>query len=157
MEYLDNLRESQSGCFFCDYRDDPGHDDENLVLRRGEKVFSVLNRFPYTGGHALIAPYEHVGELQQVDSDTMAELMRMVCGLQRAMSGAMSPDGFNVGFNLGRCAGAGIPDHIHAHLVPRWAGDTNFMPVLGDVKVIPEFLSKTRERILRAWDELAGT
>ncbi len=152
MVYLDALRESQSECFFCDYRDEPEHDEKNCVLVRGQKVFSMLNLFPYTGGHALVAPYEHVGGLEDIDDETYGELMTMVRRLQATIARAIYPDGFNIGFNLGRCAGAGIPGHLHAHIVPRWSGDTNFMPVLGDVHVIPEFLQQTRERILNAWN-----
>jgi ATP adenylyltransferase len=150
MEYLDQLREFQSGCFFCDYGKTPENDEQNLVLCRGKKVFSVLNRFPYTGGHSLVAPYAHIGRLEELDDETLNDLIVMVRNIQVAISGAMHPNGFNIGLNIGLCAGAGIPDHLHAHIVPRWSGDTNFMPVLGDVRVIPEFLGRTRDKILNA-------
>ena len=150
MEYLERLDELQTGCFLCRDRDETHRDAEHLVVWRGKRVFSVLNRFPYTGGHCLIAPYEHVAGLDDLDSETMLELMTMARDLQVALRHAIHAEGFNVGMNLGRCAGAGLPGHLHMHIVPRWGGDTNFMPVLGDVRVIPEFLKQTREKILQA-------
>ena len=119
---------------------------------RGKRVFSILNRFPYTGGHALVTPYEHAADIDDIDDDTYIELMIMLKQLKAAISRAISPSGFNIGFNLGQCAGAGIPGHLHAHIVPRWPGDTNFMPVIGNISVIPDFLQKTRKKILDAWN-----
>ncbi len=154
MEYLDQLCELQKGCFLCRDRDEPDNDAEHLVLTRGRKTFSVLNRFPYTGGHCLVAPYEHVDELADLDSETMTEMMETLRDLQTAISRALGSEGFNIGINIGRCAGAGLPGHLHAHIVPRWSGDTNFMPVFGEVRVIPEFLSQTRDKILAAAGQL---
>ena len=155
MEYLDTLEERREGCFFCRHRDEPDRDAENLVIWRGEKTFSVLNRFPYTGGHSLIAPYAHVGGLDEIDPATMVEMLEQARDLQAALVEAFGAEGFNVGWNLGACAGAGLPGHLHMHVIPRWTGDTNLMPVLGDIRVIPEFLATTREKILAAGDALS--
>lgn len=154
MEYLQNITELEKGCFLCDYRDNPQRDADNLVIARGESVFAVLNRFPYTGGHCLIAPYAHLGELADLPVETLTEIMELVRDTQLAMKHAFNPDAFNVGINLGRAAGAGLPDHLHTHIVPRWSGDTNFMPVLGKVSVVPEFLTKTRDRLIESAAEL---
>ncbi|MCD4823909.1 MAG: HIT domain-containing protein [Phycisphaerae bacterium] len=155
MEYIDSLSDKQAGCFLCENRDDPDRDAEHLVVWRGPETFAILNRFPYTGGHCLVAPYAHVGELADLETAVLTELMEMVRDLQLAITRAIRPEGFNIGINLGHCAGAGLPGHLHMHIVPRWAGDTNFMPVLGDVHVVPEFLSKTRLKILQAAEELS--
>jgi ATP adenylyltransferase len=116
------------------------HDPDGLVVARSERAFAVLNKFPYSSGHVLVAPIRHVGELRGLDDAEALEIHRLI---------AQSLDA--VGWNLGRIAGAGIVDHVHAHVVPRWAGDTNFMPVLADVKVIPEHLRETRSRLAAAW------
>jgi ATP adenylyltransferase len=128
-----------------------GEVDESLVVQRGESAFALLNKFPYSSGHLLIAPYAHTGELGELDDGTALEIHRL--GLQgiEALRATYAPAGFNLGWNLGRVAGAGIVDHVHLHVVPRWAGDTSFMPVLGDVKVLPEHLHATRERLQAAW------
>ncbi len=125
-----------------------------MVIWRGEKAFAVINLFPYTGGHCLVAPYDHLGQLGDLDSQTMTEIMEMLRDLQAVLEKGLCAEGFNIGINLGRCAGAGLPGHLHAHIVPRWGGDTNFMPVFGEVRVIPEFLETTYNRILKTADEL---
>ncbi len=154
MEYIESLSQKDKGCFLCRYRDDPQNDRENLILWRGENVFAIINRFPYTGGHCLVAPCQHVGQLSDLDSKTITELMEMLRDLQAALEKALCAEGFNIGINIGRCAGAGLPEHLHAHIVPRWSGDTNFMPVFGDVRVIPEFLTTTYDRIIQATKQL---
>jgi ATP adenylyltransferase len=126
-------------CIFCSkpaLGDDPGA----LIPYRGGRCFVMLNAFPYTNGHVMIAPYEHTGDLAGLEDDTAAELMGLTQQSLRALDSAYGPDGYNVGVNLGRIAGAGIADHVHVHVVPRWAGDTNFMPVLGDTRVMPQSL-----------------
>ena len=125
--------------------------DETLVVHRGTSAFVLLNKFPYSSGHLLVAPFAHIGELEELGDDTALEIHRL--GLQglAALRAVYKPDGFNLGWNLGRAAGAGIVDHVHLHVVPRWSGDTSFMPVLADVKVLPEHLSQTRERLSAAW------
>ncbi len=154
MEYIRSLADPQEGCFLCRCRDEDDRDAQNLLLWRGRRTLAVLNRFPYTGGHCLVAPYAHAANLSDLPTETLTELMEMLRDLQSAITEAIHPDGFNLGVNLGRCAGAGLPDHLHAHLVPRWSGDTNFMPVLGEVHVIPDFLETIREQILRAGEAL---
>ncbi|HUT02114.1 MAG TPA: HIT domain-containing protein [Phycisphaerae bacterium] len=154
MEYIESLGGEQEGCFLCDLRDNPDGDEENLLLWRGRRSLTVLNRFPYTGGHSLIAPLAHVAGLADLDDATILEMMGAVRDVQRALSHALRAQGFNIGINVGRCAGAGLPGHLHIHVVPRWSGDTNFIAVFGDVRVIPESLRKLRERIRRAGEEL---
>jgi ATP adenylyltransferase len=154
MEYIESLADGGGGCFLCDIRDDPEGDADSLLIWRGRRAMTVLNRFPYTGGHSLVAPLEHVSSLGDVDARTMLEMMAMVRDAQEAIAGAIQAQGFNIGINVGRCAGAGLPGHLHVHVVPRWAGDTNFMHVFGDVRVIPDALEKLRDKIRRAADDL---
>jgi ATP adenylyltransferase len=141
IQYIREISAEDTGCFLCRYAPRPECDDEQLVLWRGERVFAVLNRFPYSGGHLLVAPYEHVGEMEGLDEPTLLELMTMSRDAARLLREALNADGLNVGMNLGRCAGAGLPGHVHVHVVPRWGGDTNFMSVIDDVRVIPESLA----------------
>ena len=154
MEYIESLREEDGGCFLCAAAGDPSADDENLVIWRGRRSFAVLNRFPYTGGHSLVAPLAHVAGLEDLDEPTLLEIFAMVRDLRAVLARAIRAEGFNVGLNLGRCAGAGLPGHLHVHIVPRWPGDTNFMAVLGDVRVIPVALGKLRTQLLEAGEEL---
>jgi ATP adenylyltransferase len=154
MEYIRSLAEPSKECFLCRCRDETDNDPANLVVWRGRYTLAVLNRFPYTGGHCLVAPYEHVPNLGDLSTETLTEMMEMLRDLQLALRKALNPDGFNVGINLGRCAGAGLPGHIHAHIVPRWEGDTNFMPVFGKVHVVPEFLETILKHIRQAGEEL---
>ncbi len=126
------------GCFFCNYVATPDQDVDNYVLWRGPGCITVFNSFPYINGHLLIAPQAHVATLDKLDDNVLNELMRTIRDSQNLLSAAMSPHGFNVGMNFGRCAGAGLPGHLHVHVVPRWDGDTNFMSVLSDTRVISE-------------------
>jgi ATP adenylyltransferase len=148
LEYVQSADE-QPGCVFCLARD--GDDEERLVVRRGARVLVVLNKFPYASGHLMVAPARHVGELGELDDEEALELHRLATQALAALGRAFSPDGYNLGWNLGRVAGAGIVDHVHLHVVPRWTGDTNFMPVLADVKVLPEHLTATRTKLADAW------
>jgi ATP adenylyltransferase len=141
MEYIQSLAGDDDGCFLCNYRDAPGRDSENLLLWRGRECFAVMNRFPYTGGHMLVAPLGHVANLADLTGSAMCEMMEMVRDLQIVLTQSIGAHGFNVGMNIGRCSGAGLPGHLHLHVVPRWNGDTNFMSVLGDIRVIPQALS----------------
>lgn len=147
MEYIHSLSAPDNGCFLCRCRDETDKDDENLMIWRGRRTFAVMNRFPYTGGHCLVAPYEHAPNLADLPPDALTEMMEMLRDLQGALQKAIGPDGFNIGVNLGRCAGAGLPEHVHAHIVPRWNGDTNFMPVTGCAKVVSEGLDRTWEHL----------
>jgi ATP adenylyltransferase len=132
-------------CIFCTK---PALDDESaLIVRRGERCFVMLNAFPYTSGHVMIAPYEHVADLTALDETTALELIGLTQESIRAIRVAYGPEGFNVGANLGTVAGAGIADHLHFHVVPRWEGDTNFMSVIGEVRVLPESLEDTQRRL----------
>lgn len=149
MEYITALSGPPGKCFLCAYRDDTDHDVANLVVLRRERVLVVMNRFPYTGGHLLIAPYEHVGDLSAMDDETMTQIMHALRDCQNLLEATLNPDGFNAGFNFGKCAGAGLPGHLHLHLVPRWEGDTNFMAVLGDVRVIPQSLDSLYAELRR--------
>jgi ATP adenylyltransferase len=148
LEYVQSADE-QEGCVFCGARD--GDDEERLVVHRGKGAFVVLNKFPYASGHLLVAPDRHVGGFTELDEAEALELHRLTADALRALEATFRPEGYNVGWNLGRVAGAGVVDHVHLHVVPRWAGDTNFMPVLADVKVIPELLEQTRARLAEAW------
>ena len=148
LEYVTHADE-QPGCVFC--AEAAGDVADSLVVHRGERAFAVLNKFPYSSGHLLIAPFAHVGELADVGDETALEIHNLALGAIDALRAIYKPDGFNLGWNLGRPAGAGIADHVHLHVVPRWSGDTSFMPVLGDVKVLPEHLHATRERLREAW------
>ena len=155
MEYIASLGGDDDGCFLCHHRDTPEDDEKNLVLWRGEKTFAVMNRFPYTGGHVLVVPYDHVPDLDSLDADGMVEMMRFIRDLQKVLAQAVRAQGFNIGMNVGRCAGAGLPGHLHLHIVPRWAGDTNFMPVFGDVRVIPQHLEEIYRLLRETGDELS--
>lgn len=128
-----------SNCFLCNYRDSTA-DRENLVLYRSTHAFVVLNRFPYNNGHLLVAPLSHTADLRDLTPEESADCQRLLQVMVSAEEAVMRPDGFNIGLNLGRVAGAGLPGHLHWHIVPRWNGDTNFMPVISDTKVIPQSL-----------------
>ncbi len=147
--------EKPQRCAFCEkVRADD--DAANHVLCRGDRTALVLNLYPYTNGHLLVVPYAHIGDLVDLDEETLVEMMHMVAKGVRVLRAAMSPDGFNIGLNLGRAAGAGIEDHVHIHVVPRWQGDTNFMPVLGEVRVIPEWLDDSYGKLLAALRQMRG-
>lgn len=135
------------GCVFCSLRDDPAKDADNFVLYRAQHNFVVLNIYPYISGHLLVVPYEHVGNLDTAAKETTDELMDLTKRSQTALREVYQPEGFNIGMNLGKPAGAGIVDHIHIHILPRWTGDTNFMSTIGDTRVIPEALSTTYEKL----------
>lgn len=128
-------------CFLCRYRDEPVENDRrNLVLHRGKQAFVVFNRYPYNNGHLLVTPLSHLGDLADIPTDVQAECQQLLVDMVRLLRETIRPDGFNIGLNLGRVAGAGLPGHLHWHIVPRWNGDTNFMPVVADTKVIPQSL-----------------
>jgi ATP adenylyltransferase len=147
------LKGGEGGCFLCEEPKED-NDAENYILYRGKYNFIVLNAFPYNPGHLLVAPYRHTGKIEELNSDEYSEHFELMQLGVKLLTGMVKPDGFNVGMNLGRIAGAGVADHIHTHIVPRWQGDTNFMPVLGDTKVIPEALLKTYNRLKEGLDKL---
>ena len=148
LEYIKSADEEQ-GCVFCTAVE--GDDEERLVVHRAERAIVILNKFPYTSGHFMVAPNRHVGDFGELDDEEVLAVHRLASAGIGALADLYSPQGYNVGWNLGRVAGAGVVDHVHLHAVPRWAGDTNFMPVLADVKVLPEHLAETRRKLAETW------
>ncbi len=134
------------GCIFCDFPAE-NQDEKRLILYRGKWSFIIMNTYPYNPGHVMIAPYAHKAELEKLSSEEVLEIFENSKAIMKAIEKTMNPDGFNLGINIGKVAGAGIVDHIHLHIVPRWNGDTNFMPVLADVRVIPEALEETYRKL----------
>jgi ATP adenylyltransferase len=143
---------THEGCVFCIALD---KDDsaENLIVHRGERAFAILNRFPYTSGHVMVLPYAHQPNLDALEPETRAEMMELTTQTTRVLTGMYRPQGFNIGINLGEAAGAGIEQHIHIHIVPRWVGDTNFMTAVGETRVLPEALGETWRRVRGAWTD----
>jgi ATP adenylyltransferase len=133
------------GCFICYNLKHPQDDDENLVLWRTDKSIVILNRFPYNNGHLLIAPVRHIPDLGDASDEEMLDMIKLIGESQKALSQVIKPHGFNVGMNFGRCAGAGLPGHLHIHVVPRWDGDTNFMAVCSGTDVISQSLTELLE------------
>jgi ATP adenylyltransferase len=148
-------QEVRTGCFFCVAAAAPA-DADTLVVHGGRHHIVMLNLHPYTGGHLMVAPREHVADLEGSSREARAEIWDLVLLAQAALRQTHRPHGFNVGMNLGRSAGAGVPDHYHLHLVPRWDGDTNFMAVIGETRVIPEDLRQTRDRQRAVFQEMAS-
>ena len=144
------LREKPDPCFFCSYAAKPKKDRTNLVVLRGKTCFVVLNRFPYAGGHLLIAPLAHKPELAEFSEKERSEIFDLIVRMQRALERLMRPQGFNLGLNIGRAAGAGVPGHLHFHLLPRWNGDTNFMSSVAGVRVIPQALQDLQRELQKA-------
>jgi ATP adenylyltransferase len=138
-----------NGCVFCDKAAaDPGEDRPNFILHRGRANFVLLNLFPYTTGHGLIAPYAHVPFLNEVPPDTLTEMMVLAQKVEAALQEIYKPEGYNLGMNLGRCAGAGVAGHVHLHLLPRWTGDSSFMTTIGETRVQPEDLLITYDKLV---------
>ena len=146
----DASKDVEEDCIFCAK---PALDDDeaNLIVHRGERCFVILNKFPYTNGHLMVAPYEHVATLQALDDKATAEMMSLVRLGMTALDSSYAPHGYNVGVNQGRVAGAGVEHHIHMHVVPRWGGDTNFMPVLGDARVMNQTLEDSYATVREAF------
>jgi ATP adenylyltransferase len=152
LEYVkDAAKDKEEECIFCTK---PAEDDDeaNFIVHRGAQCYVILNTFPYTNGHLMVAPYEHTPALQDLDAETVAELMALAQQAMRRLEEVYSPHGYNVGFNQGRIAGAGFENHIHMHVVPRWGGDTNFMPVLADTRVMPQTLEQSYEALRGGFD-----
>ena len=143
MEYINSAREGEGqGCIFCE-KPKEDDDEKNYILARTDLSFGILNAYPYNSGHLMVAPFRHEGELENLKEDELLDAQLLIQRCIKALKEAMQPDGFNLGMNLGQVAGAGIPDHLHWHVVPRWSGDTNFMPAVGGTKVLPQSLSDT--------------
>lgn len=152
MPYLKAItrKESRGGCFFCDYARTPKKDRKNLVVLRGRTCFSVLNRYPYAGGHLLVAPLAHKGDLALFTGAERDDLFEQILRMQKLLERLMQPQGFNIGVNVGKAAGAGVPGHLHFHIVPRWFGDVNFMTAVGHAKVIPQALADLHAELQKA-------
>jgi ATP adenylyltransferase len=148
----DNERKTpRNECFLCAAAQQPASDEETLVVARRETCFVIMNRFPYNSGHIMVAPLRHCGELSLLADAELTDLFFTAREAERALKLAFQPHGVNVGINIGKAAGAGVPDHLHVHLVPRWEGDVNFMPTIADVKVVSERLQDTFEKLCRAF------
>jgi ATP adenylyltransferase len=148
LEYIKGAKTGE--CIFCT-KPALGNDDEALIPHRGERCFVILNAFPYNNGHLMVAPYQHGGELEKIEEETSLELMKLTQRSMRALGSAYGAEGYNVGLNQGTIAGAGMADHVHFHVVPRWAGDTNFMPVLDDTRVLPQSLADSYRAVRDAF------
>ena len=162
-EYIESVGDSappsagdDDGCVFCRILGSGLEDAETKVVWRSERVVALLNAYPYTSGHAMVLPARHVGELEDLAPDEAAELWAAVTDGVRALKAAYRPEGINVGANLGRAAGAGVPGHFHVHLLPRWNGDTNFMTSVAEVRVLPESLDATWSKLRSAWPAAGG-
>ncbi len=152
MPYLRGQEGQPNGCIFC--RKVTASDSEEHVLYRGEHCYVTLNRYPYSNGHLMVIPYAHVSSLEDLDAPTLTEMMQTVNLALAVLREAYDPHGFNIGVNLGKAAGAGIAEHVHMHIVPRWTADTNFMPVVGHTRVIPELLDDTYARLKEIFERL---
>lgn len=153
MEYIKSATtdDEPDGCIFCDLPGS-GDDERTLILTRSARAFVILNRYPYNPGHLMVAPFRHVGDLAELEDQELTETVVLVRESVRALRDEWEPNGFNVGMNLGRVAGAGVPGHLHWHVVPRWHGDSNFMPVIGQTKVLPELLEETYRKLRPAFE-----
>ena len=151
MSYIGAIDQNDDECFLCAAA--AGEPAERLVLWKNELTFCVLNRFPYNNGHLLVSPIRHEGRVEELTPDELAALMNDAVRAQKLLARVVAAHGFNWGLNVGRCAGAGLIDHLHMHIVPRWEGDTNFMPVFGEVKVIPQALEDLYDKLMAALDE----
>ncbi len=152
MEYILSEKVKEQ-CTFCI---EPAKPDspENLIVHRGERTYSILNRFPYTNGHLMIVPFEHCASIEQLDSKILTEMMQMTAKSMVVLRRVYHPEGFNIGMNIGAVSGAGITEHVHIHIVPRWGGDTNFMSTLSGTRVLPETLEETFYKVERTWKDL---
>lgn len=156
LPYIEESARIKSGSDGCIFVDLPASqcDRENLILQRGSKAFVMLNAFPYTTGHLMVAPYKHTADISHLDDQELLEIQRLIVASTQWVQSAYRPEGFNIGANLGMAAGAGIPTHIHWHVVPRWSGDTNFMTTVGDVRVLPQSLLDSYDRLRAIIDQL---
>ncbi|MBR5346081.1 MAG: HIT domain-containing protein [Deltaproteobacteria bacterium] len=152
MAYIGGETPREEGCVFC-VGEQTGRDRERMILKRGRHCFVIMNKYPYSNGHLLIIPYRHTADPEELTSEERLELFDLMVEARAVLKKTMHPDGFNVGINLGRCGGAGVAEHMHIHIVPRWEGDTNFMPVFADVRVIPQHIEATCELLREAFAE----
>jgi ATP adenylyltransferase len=153
MSYIESSSRHEAGCLFCDCLAQPDG-PENLILHRAGHSFAILNRYPYTNGHMMVVPFLHVPSLVDLPDPVQAELMQLTSQGLEVLRGAYGAEAFNIGINIGAPAGAGVADHVHVHVVPRWAGDTNFMATTAHTRVVPEGLDRTYERLRQQWQAL---
>ncbi len=153
MKYINN-HQKEEGCVFCSAQSQEDS-AENLIAFRGERAFVILNLYPYTSGHLMVVPFDHIATLEELDRATRAEMMELTSQCMVALKKIYRPQGFNVGANIGVAAGAGVPGHVHIHVVPRWGGDTNFMSVLGETRVLPEAIEVTYQRVREGFKSIA--
>lgn len=155
-KYIDSFlnKEKEEECILCELAKENTEDPSNLLIEKGNLTFTILNLYPYNNGHLMIIPYQHKKELEMLTTEENTEIMEKLQLATKALTISMRPEGFNIGANLGKCAGAGIEEHIHFHVVPRWNGDTNFMPVIGEVKVISQDLLQTKQKLLMAYKKI---
>ncbi len=146
MQYIQNVDKKDEGCIFCN-KPAETDDRKNLILYRGTSCFVMMNLFPYNNGHLMVVPYQHTSDILSLDQQSVSELWSLVCLSKKVLSKSFCPEGFNIGMNLGRVSGAGIDQHIHMHIVPRWNGDSNFMPVIGNTKVISQAIEDTYDAL----------
>ena len=151
-QYVSKAAEGEQGCIFCEKLAE-NRDAENFIVHRARFNFVILNLYPYTSGHLMVVPYEHVPTLNEARPETLAEMMQLTRRAERALTAVYRPHGLNVGMNLGEAAGAGIAGHIHMHVLPRWRGDANFMSVVGETRVLPEALDETWRKLVREFEE----
>jgi ATP adenylyltransferase len=149
LSYIEQASDGDGGCIFVDLPAED-NDRENLILYRGRTAFVMLNAFPYTNGHLMVAPYRHTAEMSELTDEELLEINQLVARCLEWIRATYKPEGFNIGVNLGHAAGAGIPTHIHWHIVPRWVGDTNFMTTVGEVRVLPQSLPESYDRLRKA-------
>ncbi len=153
MQFIEGPKSQE--CFLCEAaRASPANDAEHYVVARARQAFAVLNLYPYNNGHLMVAPYTHLSRLEDLPPEVAADVMALSQRAIRVLKAAFAPDGFNLGINLGKVAGAGLADHVHQHVVPRWNGDTNFMPVLAEVKVLPEHMQRSYQKVRAEFDRL---
>ncbi|WP_213697554.1 HIT domain-containing protein [Acetomicrobium sp.] len=152
MKYIDKSNKEKIDCIFCEFIKER-EDEKRLILYRGKKAFVMFNAFPYNPGHLMVAPYRHTGNYDELNQEEILEINLLVQKCLKVLKKTMDPHGFNIGINMGKVAGAGFEGHVHVHVVPRWEGDTNFMPVVGETKVIPEALDVTYRKLKEAWEE----
>ncbi len=151
MKYIEN--NDKEGCVFCNAQALPDS-AENLIAYRGKRAYVILNRYPYTSGHLMVNPFQHVSSLEELDPETRAEMMELTSQCTSVLKNIYKPHGFNVGVNMGEAAGAGVLGHVHIHIIPRWKGDTNFMSTVGHTRVLPEALEVTFERVRNEFQKM---
>jgi len=149
MQYIESARSPDEGCIFCELQE--REPEKGLVLAKNAKAFALMNLYPYNPGHLMVAPLRHTGSLEDLDVEEMRQVSELLQASVKVLEEVLAPDGFNVGMNLGRVAGAGYPGHLHWHVVPRWTGDANFMPIVGETRVLPQLVGATFEKLRRGF------